>query len=99
MLDRKPGEKHTLHGGPKGFGKRLWKLGASDGSSVSMTLESPDGEAGFPGALTATCVYQMLEPATLRVELSAVTDKPTVVNLTQHAYFNLDGSRTFSTMK
>ena len=58
-----------------------------------MTLDSPDGEAGFPGAVKATCVYHMLEPATLRVELSAVTDKPTVVNLTQHAYFNLDGSR------
>ena len=92
MLDREPGEKHTLHGGPKGFGKRLWRLGAFDGSSVSMTLESPDGDAGFPGALRATCVYRMLEPATLRVELSAVADKPTVVNLTQHAYFNLDGS-------
>jgi len=93
VLAGKPGQKHTLHGGPKAFGERIWKLGAHDGSSVSMTLESPDGEAGFPGALTATCVYRMLELATLRVELSAVTDKPTVVNLTQHAYFNLDGSK------
>jgi aldose 1-epimerase len=91
-LDRKPGQKHILHGGTKAFGQRLWKLGAYDDSSVSLTLESPDGDAGFPGTLTATCVYRMLEPATLRVELSAVTDKPTVVNLTQHAYFNLDGS-------
>ena len=91
-LDRKPGQKHMLHGGTKGFGHRLWKLGAYDDSSVELTLESPDGEAGFPGALTATCLYRMLEPATLRVELSAVADKPTVVNLTQHAYFNLDGS-------
>ena len=91
-LARKPGEKHALHGGPNGFGKRLWTLGAHDAASASLTLESPDGEAGFPGALTAICVYKMLEPATLRVELSAVTDKPTVVNLTQHAYFNLDGS-------
>jgi len=55
-------------------------------------LQSPDGEAGFPGALTARCVYRFIEPATLRVELSAVADKPTIVNLTQHAYFNLDGS-------
>ena len=92
VLDRKPGQKHMLHGGTKAFGQRLWKLGGHDASSVSLTLESPDGEAGFPGSLTATCVYRMLEPATLRVELSAVTDKPTVVNLTQHAYFNLDGS-------
>jgi aldose 1-epimerase len=92
QLDRKPGEKHTLHGGPHGFGHRQWKLGAYDASSVSLSLESPDGDAGFPGALTATCVYRMLEPATLRVEFSAVTDKPTVVSLTQHSYFNLDGA-------
>ena len=92
QLDHKPGEKHTLHGGPKGFGHRHWTIVGSDSSSVSLTLASADGDAGFPGALTATCVYRMLEPATLRVELSAVTDKPTVVNLTQHSYFNLDGS-------
>ncbi len=92
QLDHKPGEKHTLHGGPKGFGHRLWTIVGSDPSSVSLTLASADGDAGFPGALAATCVYRMLEPATLRVELSAVADKPTVVNLTQHSYFNLDGS-------
>ena len=92
QLDRKPGQKHTLHGGPNGFGHRIWKLGAYDASSVELILESPDGDAGFPGALTATCVYRLLEPATLRVELSAVADRPTIVNLTQHSYFNLDGS-------
>ena len=91
-LARKPGEKHTLHGGPNGFGHRVWKLAAYDASSVTLSLESADGDAGFPGALMATCVYRMLEPATLRVELSATSDKPTIVNLTQHAYFNLDGS-------
>lgn len=93
QLERKPGERHTLHGGPRGFGRRLWQLGARDSASVSLSLESPDGDCGFPGALTATCVYRLMEPATLRVELSAVSDRPTVVNLTQHAYFNLDGSR------
>ena len=92
QLDRKPGEKHTLHGGPKGFGKRIWKLKSNDESSAELELQSADGEAGFPGNLTARCIYKFIEPATLRVELSAVTDKPTIVNLTQHAYFNLDGS-------
>jgi len=92
LLEKKPGEKHTLHGGPHGFGKRVWQLGSHDPSSATFTLQSPDGDGGFPGELLATCVYRMLEPATLRVELSAVCDKPTVVNLTQHAYFNLDGS-------
>jgi aldose 1-epimerase len=91
-LAKKPGAKHTLHGGPNGFGHRIWTLADSDDSSVTLTLQSPDGEAGFPGTVAATCVYRLVEPATLRVELSAVTDKPTVVNLTQHAYFNLDGS-------
>jgi aldose 1-epimerase len=92
QLERKPGEKHTLHGGPRGFGHRLWKLGAHDAASVSLSLDSPDGDSGFPGAMTATCTYRMLEPATLRIELSAISDRPTVVNLTNHAYFNLDGS-------
>jgi aldose 1-epimerase len=92
VLDRKPGEKHTLHGGPHGFGKRVWQLAGHDASSVTFTLNSADGDGGFPGNLTATCSYRMTEPATLRVELSAVCDKTTIVNLTQHAYFNLDGS-------
>lgn len=92
VLERKPGEKHTLHGGPHGFGKRVWTLAGADASSVTLTLLSPDGDAGFPGALRATCIYRMLEPATLRVELTATSDKATVVNLTQHGYFNLDGS-------
>jgi len=91
-LDRKPGDHHTLHGGPKGFAKRVWKLGDRGDDFVTLTLVSPDGEAGFPGEMQVTCTYRFLEPATLRVELTAVADKPTVVNLTQHAYFNLDGS-------
>ncbi len=91
-LERKPGEKHTLHGGPKGFGKRIWKLGDHSENSVTLTLVSADGDMGFPGEMQATCLYRFVEPATLRVELSAVADKSTLVNLTQHAYFNLDGS-------
>ena len=91
-LDRKPGEKNTLHGGPHGFGKRIWTVAGHDEASIALTLDSPDGDAGFPGALKATCVYRLLEPATLRVELTATADKATVVNLTHHGYFNLDGS-------
>src|SRR5579883_325360 len=92
QLDRKPGEKHTLHGGPHGYGKRPWRVAGHDESSATLTLHSPDGDGGFPGALDATCVYRLEEPSTLRVELTAVSDRPTIVNLTQHAYFNLDGS-------
>jgi aldose 1-epimerase len=91
-LAHKPGEKHTLHGGPEGFGRRVWKLGPVDASSATLELESPDGDQGFPGALRAVCVYRLLEPATLRIELTATCARPTIVNLTQHGYYNLDGS-------
>ena len=81
-----------LHGGTHGFGTIPWRLAGHSETSVTLALRSPDGDQGFPGTCEATCVYTMLEPATLRFDLSATTDKPTVVNLTNHCYFNLDGS-------
>ncbi|WP_406856883.1 aldose epimerase family protein [Alsobacter sp. KACC 23698] len=92
QLDRNQAGRHALHGGGAAFGKRLWRLAAHDETSVTLTLVSLDGDGGYPGQLTATCVYRMVEPATLRVELTAVADAPTIVNLAQHAYWNLDGS-------
>jgi aldose 1-epimerase len=83
---------HHLHGGKTGFGKRNWTILAHSPDSVTLGLVSPDGEEGYPGTLTATCVYTLAGPATLRVELSATTDRPTIVNLAHHSYFNLDGS-------
>lgn len=90
-LPRNQAGKHTLHGGGAGFGKRAWALLHADAASVTLGLHSPDGDAGFPGAMTVTCRYT-LAGATLRVEITAFTDRPTVLNLTNHAYFNLDGS-------
>ncbi|MDJ1159002.1 aldose epimerase family protein [Chelatococcus sp. SYSU_G07232] len=84
--------RHALHGGGRGFGKRPWQVSHHDGASVALTLVSPDGDAGFPGTLTVTCLYRLCEPATLRIELAAVTDAPTPVNLCHHSYFNLDGT-------
>jgi aldose 1-epimerase len=84
--------KHHLHGGKNGFGKRLWTILRASDSSVTLGLVSPDGDDGYPGTLTTTCTYTLAEPATLRVELSATTDKPTIVNLAHHSYFNLDGA-------
>lgn len=81
-----------LHGGPQGFGTRSWRIRDFSEQSVTLDLESADGDQGFPGSLEAVCTYTLIEPATLRVDLSATTDKPTVVNLTNHSYFNLDGS-------
>ncbi|WP_245572767.1 aldose epimerase family protein [Lichenihabitans psoromatis] len=81
-----------LHGGPKGFGVRVWTVKAHTTHSVTLTLRSDDGDQGFPGTLDATCTYTLIEPATLRIELTATSDAATVVNLTNHSYFNLDGS-------
>ncbi|MBV1705564.1 MAG: galactose mutarotase, partial [Hyphomicrobiales bacterium] len=84
--------KHSLHGGGKGFGKRVWTLAASDTHSATLTLHSPDGEAGYPGALDASCTYRFADAATLRIEIEARADAPTLCNLALHSYFNLDGS-------
>lgn len=83
---------NQLHGGSMGFGKRLWSIVEQSEASVTLSLVSEDGDMGYPGRLIATCIYTLLPSATVRIELSAVTDKPTPVNLTTHGYFNLDGS-------
>lgn len=84
--------RHSLHGGPTGFGKRPWSLVAADTTSCTLSIVSADGDAGYPGTLTTTCRYRLRGDSTLRIELSAVTDQPTVLNLCHHSYFNLDGS-------
>jgi aldose 1-epimerase len=80
-----------LHGGVAGFSKCVWQVAGGGASWVALTLFSPDGDQGYPGNLTATCVYR-LEESTLRIELSAVADAVTPVNLCHHSYFNLDGA-------
>lgn len=84
--------KHSLHGGQSGFGCRSWQLAHYDATSVTLLLFSSDGDGGFPGNLTVTCRYSLIEPATLRTDLTATTDAPTVINLALHSYYNLDGS-------
>ncbi|WP_046868261.1 aldose epimerase family protein [Microvirga massiliensis] len=83
--------RHTLHGGERGLSKGVWQLAAWDEASAALVHVSPDGDCGFPGTLVTTCIYRLLGN-TLRIELSATTDKPTPVNLCHHSYFNLDGS-------
>ena len=80
---------NTLHGGTEGFDRKIWTARqVPDG--VELTLVSPDGDQGFPGTLTAHVKYT-LSGDRLRIEYSATTDKPTVLNLTNHTYFNLAG--------
>ncbi len=80
---------NTLHGGPKGFDKAVW-IAKEIPHGLQLTHVSPDGDAGFPGTLTAVVRY-MLVGKDLKIEYSATTDKATVVNLTNHSYFNLAG--------
>ncbi|MFD2093464.1 aldose epimerase family protein [Blastococcus deserti] len=81
-----------LHGGPAGFHTRLWSAREVPGG-VELTLTSPDGDMGFPGTLTATVTYVLGDDG-LTLTYGAVTDRPTVVNLTNHAYWNLAGGGT-----
>jgi aldose 1-epimerase len=81
---------NSLHGGPDGWDKRLWTVTASSPTSVTLTLESPDGDMGFPGTVSASVTYSV-DGSTVRIEHAATTDAPTVVNMTNHSYFNLDG--------
>ncbi|WP_332695290.1 aldose epimerase family protein [Bosea sp. (in: a-proteobacteria)] len=82
--------KHSLHGGGQGFGKRPWTLVQQDEASATLALVSPAGDAGYPGTLRVWCRYALVDNATLRLELSATTDAPTIVNLAHHSYFRLD---------
>jgi aldose 1-epimerase len=86
----------TLHGGPDGFSKRTWDVAAHTQASVTFALVSPDGDQGFPGALTCSVRYAWSDDDALRLDYTATTDAPTVVNFTNHVYFNLsgDGSRS-----
>src|ERR1700733_13946763 len=92
---------NTLHGGPKGFDKRMWKIDSvSSGPQAKVVLSyvSADGEAGFPGELKVTATYSLNEQNELKLEYRATTTKPTVLNLTNHSYFNLSGNDTRDVM-
>lgn len=90
MLAANEGVNH-LHGGPDGFHRRQWSARAlADG--VAMTLHSPDGDQGYPGALSVETQFRLLDPATLSIVHVARCDRSTHVNIVSHPYFNLDGA-------
>ncbi|WP_448616914.1 aldose epimerase family protein [Modestobacter sp. URMC 112] len=85
---------NTLHGGPVGFDDRVWTatdVGDGDVAALQLELVSEDGDQGFPGTLSTTVTYTLDADARLTVHYEATTDAPTVVNLTQHTYWNLAG--------
>jgi aldose 1-epimerase len=93
-LARNNGVNH-LHGGLKGFDKVVWNVDGQQskaGKSLVLNYLSKDGEEGYPGNLSVKVVYSVTDSNELKIEYSATTDKPTVVNLTHHSYFNLAGA-------
>lgn len=81
---------HQLHGGPQGFDKRRWQILSQSDSEVHYRLDSPDGDQGYPGNLIADVIYQLDDDNCLSIRYEAQTDQACPVNLTNHAYFNLD---------
>jgi aldose 1-epimerase len=85
---------NSLHGGLKGFDKQVWtarELDSPGESALELTYHSPDGDQKFPGALDVKVIYTLTSANELHIDYSATTDKPTIVNLTNHSYFNLKG--------
>jgi len=83
--------RNHLHGGKRGLDKAVWKVESVGKDSVTLSTLSPDGDQGYPGNLKVTATYLLNEQNELRLEYRASTDKPTVLNLTNHSYFNLAG--------
>lgn len=83
---------HCLHGGPVGFHHSVWDATQLNDSTLSLTLFSPDGEAGFPGNVNVTVVYTLTGDNAIEIAYNATTDAPTILNLTNHSYFNLSGN-------
>ncbi len=90
--------ENSLHGGHVGFDKKIWSVEEADGDEPELILStaSPDGEEGFPGTLHIRVTYTLTEDGSLAIHYEAVTDKTTIISMTNHAYFNLAGYETDS---
>lgn len=89
---------NALHGGRAGFDKRLWTIASHSAREVTLRRLSEDGEEGFPGALEVELTYALADDNALTIAFAARTDRPTVVNLTNHSYFNLAGEGSGSAL-
>jgi aldose 1-epimerase len=88
FINNKP---NTLHGGKKGFNDEVWEVSQSNDQSITMTYLSKDGEEGYPGNLKVKVTYELTDENAVKISYEASTDKNTVINLTNHSYFNLNG--------
>lgn len=84
--------RHILHSGDVGTHRKVWRLAEVAEDSCTLTLTLPDGEGGFPGTRRVTARWVVERPATLRMELTVMTDAPTLINFVNHSYWNLDGT-------
>lgn len=91
--------KNALHGGIKGFQDVVWDVSKTNENTLVFSYVSPDGEQGFPGNLTVKVTYTLTADKTIKMEYEATTDKTTVVNLTNHAFFNLNGEGSGTILK
>ncbi|CAM4009407.1 MULTISPECIES: aldose epimerase family protein [Pseudoalteromonas] len=93
QLATNDGDNH-LHGGVQGFDKKVWTMvpfSTENSAGVTLSLVSPDGDQGYPGELTTQVTYTLTNKNTLDMQFVAKTNKPTIINMTQHSYFNLAG--------
>lgn len=93
---RLAGKKHCSHGGSPGFADRVWKPRQENSRTLRLYYLSPDGENGFPGNLNVCLTYRLTDDNALEITYEATTDRPTVVNLSHHSFFNLSGDLSSS---
>ena len=89
---------HCLHGGPTGWQNQVFKANQKDNKTIVLTVESPDGDNNFPGNVVANVTYTLRDDNAIDIKYDATTEKKTVINMTNHSYFNLNGDPSVSSM-
>ena len=97
VLPKNDGE-NTLHGGPTGWQYQVYEVVEADANHLKILRDSPDGDNGFPGHVKAYVTYTLTDQNAIDIWYEATTDKPTVINMTNHSYFNLDGDPTHNVL-
>ena len=89
---------HCLHGGPTGWQYKVFKVNQANNQSIKLTVESPDGDNNFPGNVVASITYTLTDDNAIDIRYDATTDQKTIINMTNHSYFNLNGDPSESSM-